>query len=118
RMHLHRKFLMGKEKLEQQRKTFGITRSFAHQFSRVLLTQLRESFPGERPVGDFAVVATQPRFPNFLSELVVGINWRQVVSAPRTRIERGKHQQWIEIFHGNLRPQTKKTARNGTACAE
>ena len=94
-MNLHRKFLMREEKLQQQRKAPGIAGGVAHQFPLILLAELCQRLPGQRPVGHLAIVAGEPGLANLFLELAIGINRRQIVRAPRARIESRKHQEWI-----------------------
>ena len=122
-MNLHRKLFVREKKLQQQRKPSRVARRLAHEFALIFFAQLRECFPVKRPVRDFAVVSAQPRLADLLLELVIGINRRQILRAPGTRIKPRKHQQWIKISHAKLVPKEKgrpqkRPLANGTASAE
>src|SRR5271170_1456990 len=90
---------MREEKLKQKRKSPSIAGSFAYKFPLILFADLRQRLPGQRTVRDLAIVAGEPGLANFFLERVIGINRRQIVRAPRTRIEAGQHQKWIKIRH-------------------
>src|SRR6202158_2862839 len=116
-MNLHRKLLVGKKKLEQQRKSHRLSPRLAPQFALILFAELRERSAGQRSIRNFTIVPGQPCLANLFFELVIRINRRQILRAPRARVKSRKHQQWIKISHANLRPQ-KRPPANGTACAE
>src|SRR5258707_1902258 len=97
-MNLNRKLLVREKKLEQQRKPLGIARCLTNHVTLVFVAQLRKS-PSLKPsVGYLAVIASQPGLADLLVELVIRINRRQIVRAPRARIKPGERQQWIERF--------------------
>ena len=81
-MNLHREFLMRKEKLQQQRKAPRIAGSIAHKLPLIFLAELRQRLPGERPVGNLAIVAREPGLANLFLELAIGINRRQDHACP------------------------------------
>src|SRR5579872_1842572 len=110
RMHLDRKFFMGEQKFQQQRKALWVSRSFSHQLALMLLAQLRQRLPHKRPVRYLAVVSAQPGLADLFRKFMVRINWRQIQRSPWSGIKTGKHQQWIQVSHSHLAP-TKKTAR-------
>src|ERR1700728_4823346 len=62
RMNLNRKFLMRKKKLQQQRESLGIAGGFAHKLPLILLADLCQRLPSQRPIGHLAIVAGKPRF--------------------------------------------------------
>ena len=101
-MNLHRELLVWEQKLKQKWEAAVVAGGLADQVAAMLLTQLRETLAGEWPVCHFAFVAGQPRLANLLLEFVVGINRREIVRAPRARVEACEHQQWIQLFHDRL----------------
>ena len=86
-MDLHGEFLVRKKKLQQQRKAPRIAGRIAHKLPLILLAELRQRLPGQRTIGDFAIVAREPGLADFFLELAIGINRRQIVRAPRARVE-------------------------------
>src|SRR5208283_5557156 len=116
-MNLHGKFLMGKQKLQQQGKSTWVASGIANQVPLILLAELRQGLPSQRAVGNFAIVAGEPGFANLLVKLVVGINRRQIVRAPGAGAEFRQHQEWIEIAHEQT-IQIEKAVRERTALAE
>src|SRR5579859_1712352 len=98
-VNLHRKFFVRKEKLKQQRKALRIAGRISYEFARELLGQVRQSLASKRTICDFAVVSAKPGLANLLLEPVIGIDRRQILRTPRTRVESRKHQKWIKISH-------------------
>jgi hypothetical protein len=67
-MNLHREFFMRKEELQQQRKVPRIAGSIADEVPLIFLAKLCQRLPGERPVGNLAIVPGEPSLTNLFFE--------------------------------------------------
>src|SRR5260370_36701353 len=75
-MNLRRKFLMREKKLQQQREAPRIAGGIAHKLALIFLADLRQGLPGQRAVGNFAIVASKPGLSDFFLERTIGVNRR------------------------------------------
>ena len=69
-----------------------VTGGIPHKPPLIFRGELRQRLAGKRTVGYLALVAGEPGLANFVLELAIGINRRQIMSSPGARIESGKHQ--------------------------
>src|SRR5579864_9332653 len=90
---------MREKEFQQQRKPVTIACRLPDQCPPTFLAQLRECTSRERPVRDSAIVSCQPGLSDFLVELMLGINGRQIRRPPRARIKGRLHSQWIQLRH-------------------
>ena len=73
----------------------SVARGIAYKLPLIPLTYLRQRLPPKRAIRYLAIVAGEPGLANLFLEPAIGVNRREIVSAPRSRVERGKHQEWI-----------------------
>src|SRR5438105_6568004 len=98
-MHLHRKFLAGKEKFDQQRKSLWLGRGFAGQFASQLPGNFRQTFFRKRSVRYLAIVTGKPHLTHRLlsGTAFVVLKRRKLGWAPHSLHKLGAQQQWIKF---------------------
>ena len=105
-MHLHGQLVVRKQKLRQQGKAVGLARRLAYQFPAVAFGQRTQFLTGEWSIGHAALIPGQPGLSNFLVELLVRVDGRQIHRPPRTRAEFRHQQKWVELRHAHARRQS------------
>src|SRR6266849_1797144 len=100
-MYLDRKFLLGKQKLQEQREALWVAGGRSCEFGTEFFAQVCQRTFRQRTVRDHAVVAGEPGFSDSFVEFVIGIDRGKIKRAPRARVEGGRHQQWVELGHGS-----------------
>src|SRR5260370_32155721 len=100
-MYLDRKFLLGKQKLQEQREALWVAGGCSCEFGTEFFAQVCQRTFRQRTVHDQAVVAGEPAFSDSFFEFVFWIDRRMIQLAPRARVEGGRRRVWIDLCHGS-----------------
>src|SRR5208337_942806 len=98
RMYLHGQFVTGKQKLREQRESIVAVRGCPHKITAVLLRQLAQRAPRQRPIGYAIVFPSEPALADALGNHP-GVDWPKITDAPRAFVKDGDQQEWVEFGH-------------------